>query len=581
MTIQKCTFFPAYTSQSELKAFEHNSLLLFALQIKFDIEDISSAGADSITDGDDDKKIDMIYIDEDDGIVVIAQSYLAQDTTKKSAPSNKASDLNTGVSWLLNRTVEELPISLKSHANEIRNLLNENKINAIYVWYVHNLLESENVAQEMKTVDQTVKSALSANYPDSNVTNIYSFEIGIETIEDWYKSILTPILVHEKFKIDIPGGYEIKHGEWTSYVTSISANWLYKAFSKFGTDLFSANVREYLGSKRSDANINHGIKLTAEKDPGNFWVYNNGLTILVHNYDYNNNLNSLSIEGFSIVNGAQTTGAIGSLKTAPSANAKIPVRFIKCNNQNLIYDIVRYNNSQNKITAPDFRSNDSIQKRLVEEFQKVSDLTYTARRGGRDDIVKKDPKTIMSVTAGQALASLGNDPDVAYHKKNKIWEDDKLYSKYFNDATNAKNIFFAYSLLRTIELKKLNLVAKSKNGLLTREEKTQLEFFRKRGSIHMFISAISRCLEILLSKPIPSIYRIHFNTDVTLSDAIKLWTPIIDSVIPFVNHLSEGLADGFRNSESVNKSINTFASLVEATKQPNTDVYKSFADNVN
>ena len=78
--------------------------------------------------------------------------------------------------------------------------------------------------------------------------------------------------------------------------------------------LFSANVRDYLGSKSSDSNINNGIKKTAEREPENFWAYNNGLTILVKflsEYRRKQRMDfKFSFRGMSMVNGAQTTGAI-------------------------------------------------------------------------------------------------------------------------------------------------------------------------------------------------------------------------------------------------------------------------------
>jgi hypothetical protein len=174
MNIENCTFHPALISQSDLAKFKNNALLLFTLQIRFNIDDIVSTGTTSITDSADDKKIDLIYIDEDKKIIVIAQSYIANDINKKSAPANKASDLNTGISWILNREIDNLPDSLKSHAIELRQLLSEDKIDSFYAWYAHNLAESSNVKDEMLTVDQTINSAIKTNFPESSLKNIYS-----------------------------------------------------------------------------------------------------------------------------------------------------------------------------------------------------------------------------------------------------------------------------------------------------------------------------------------------------------------------------------------------------------------------
>jgi hypothetical protein len=149
--------------------------------------------------------------------------------------------------------------------------------------------------------------------------------------------------------------------------------------------LFSANVREYLGSRASDPNINFGIKRTAESEPANFWVFNNGLTVLVNGYaieKLRGDKKRIDIMGMSIVNGAQTTGAIGSLKKLPKETAFVQVRFVETKNSELVLNIIQFNNSQNKVTASDFRSTDNVQKRLKEQFTKIHKVEYTGGRRG-------------------------------------------------------------------------------------------------------------------------------------------------------------------------------------------------------
>lgn len=79
---------------------------------------------------------------------------------------------------------------------------------------------------------------------------------------------------------------------------------LYQLYRKYQTKIFSANIRDYLGSRASDSNINNGIKNTVENDAGNFWVYNNGLTIITHSYDVKEGESrKIIVSGLSIVNG--------------------------------------------------------------------------------------------------------------------------------------------------------------------------------------------------------------------------------------------------------------------------------------
>ncbi|MBR0847427.1 AIPR family protein [Bradyrhizobium diazoefficiens] len=93
---------------------------------------------------------------------------------------------------------------------------------------------------------------------------------------------LRAALVNSDIKLTVPTGYSINGADWKAYQTFVPGAFLYKLFGDHGADLFSANVRDYLGSRDSDANINSGIKETATGTPENFWVYNNGVTALVN-----------------------------------------------------------------------------------------------------------------------------------------------------------------------------------------------------------------------------------------------------------------------------------------------------------
>lgn len=579
----------AFKSREDLKQFGRESLLLFALQLKFGIEDIGSTASTSVTEGADDKKADLVYIDVETGNAVIAQTYITDSLVgkdgkpKKEAPANKASDLNAAASWLFSSPITSLPENLKSHAQELRKAIQDGSIKSIQFWYVHNLPESDNVKNELTIVEHTVNSAIKTCLPNCGDLEIQALEVGINTLEEWYTNISTPILVTEEFNIQIPGSFMENGDDWKAYVTSVPAKWLYDQFKAHKNKLFSANVREYLGSRNVDQNINSGIKQTAQDDPGHFWVYNNGITALVNSIEEKtvNGEKIINFKGISIVNGAQTVGAIGNLESQPQDKAKVQVRFITCNNVNTVYDIVRYNNSQNKITAPDFRSNDSVQRRLLAEFAKIPSIKYLPRRGGHEDIIKRSSDVLPSVTAGQALAAFHGDPGIAYHEKTHMWEDNVLYSKYFCEHTNAKHILFAYSLLKSVERKKLYLWNKSKDNSLTQTEREQLDFFRKRGSTFLMSSAIANSLELVLNKQIPHSFSLNFKANLSPEKAIEYWNPIVEAASAFTKPLIGGLSDGFKTEAIVNEAIQTFKSYINATKQVNTPIYNDFAELIN
>jgi len=587
MDAREFSFWAAFEARDDLKQYGVDALLLFALQLKYGIEDIDIIASNCLTEGGGDKGADLIYIDYEAGRVVIAQAYIAESLVgkggkPKTAPANKAKSLNTAVPWLLSRAIGHLPENLKSPAEELRRAISEGVIKNIYIWYVHNLPESKNVRDELKTVEHTTDSIVKSCFPQCADISIQALEVGVTTLDEWHEAILTPILVSNEFDIPISGGFEISAGDWKAYVTAIPASWLYDLFLTYKTDIFSANVREYLGSRKTDDNINNGIKQTAQSDPGHFWVYNNGITVLVYKFEESKNgrAKKLHIKGFAIVNGSQTTGAVGSLDEPPSSSAMVQVRFITCDSKETLRWIVKYNNTQNQMVGPDFRSNDNIQRGLIREFESIPGISYLPRRGGYEDIIKRRPDVLLSVIAGQALAAFHGDPDVAYHQKTHMWEDDALYSRYFNEQTRAKHILFVLSLLKSVGKKKMILWSKNKDNNLIGKEKDQFVFFRKRGSIFMMTSAIATCLEDILNKRIPNPFGLAFKENISLEAATDMWTLIVNAASAFPEPLVEGLADGFKAHETVGGAIKKFQSLIHATKDANDKIYSEFAKQV-
>jgi len=113
----------ALDARPDLRRYGDNAHLLFALELKFQIDDIHTVAANALTDGNDDKKCDLIYVDTDNGYIVVAQGYASRDPNRPAAPAQKATDLNTAAAWLLGRPIEELPERLRSAAKEVRDAL--------------------------------------------------------------------------------------------------------------------------------------------------------------------------------------------------------------------------------------------------------------------------------------------------------------------------------------------------------------------------------------------------------------------------------------------------------------------------
>lgn len=126
---------------------------VFAINLRFGLDDLQTIASEAIKGGGDDKKCDVLYVDKERQVIVIAQCYMST-KPRPAAPANKASDLNTAISWLLSTEIEQLPAALQGRADELRSAIHQGEIKQIHVWYVHNLPCSKNVQDELKTVEE-------------------------------------------------------------------------------------------------------------------------------------------------------------------------------------------------------------------------------------------------------------------------------------------------------------------------------------------------------------------------------------------------------------------------------------------
>jgi hypothetical protein len=556
-----------------------NALVLWALGLRYQIDDLDVFASSVLTDGSDDKKCDLIWVNRDEKFALIAQDYFKDDIAKATeAPPNKASDLNTAVAWVFgNDNLSVIPERIRSGVADVRDAIAKKEISEVYFFYIHNLPESVNVRRELDKVKATADKYLSAYE-----INVFTQEIGQNTIITWYESLQNPILVTDEITISTENGYWTQVDKWKSFTTNIPGTTLSTWFNDYGEKLFSANQRDYLGSRKSDKNINNGIKNSATGEPENFWVFNNGISIITNKIIEDGTVATLS--GISIINGAQTTGSLGSVEQELANSLLVLCRFIECNDQVIVKNIVKYNNSQNKLISSDYRSNDRIQRRLVDEINayKGENLVYTGgRRGGDSDAITRRSNLISSDSVAQALTAFHGRPDIGYKFKSRIWEENEDYKRVFNDNTRMTHILFVHSLHKEILNRHAILKNKSKNNeALTKVDISRLNYFNSRGSTFVLIYAISRSMEVIIGKTVDDLFSLKFSKPSTLSTYQEYWAPIIDIALSFSDQLIKGLQNYSVTMETIDSAVDIFVGLIQAVADPNQERLDQFASKV-
>lgn len=543
-----------YRARTDLiNKYKNNSLLLYALQLRFNISDIASAASDALTDGGDDKKCDLIYVAPEIGIAVVAQSYMKQNPQDTDlAPGNKASDLNTASAWVFAQNAEDVPERIREQVKDLQRSIEDGSISIVYFWYVHNLNECNNpkVKEELGAMQINSKAAVQTLFPKNEI-EIIALEVGNETIEKWYNTSNKQIKITDSFNVKtVNRGFEIQGEKWKAFVTAVSASWLKEIYNIYKDDLFSGNPRNYLGAGKKKNKINLGIIETIGEQPDNFWAYNNGITALVYNYDASENDGKLLVSGLTIINGAQTTGAISNAETVD--NAWVPIRFIVCNDFSIVDAIISNNNKQNEILPSDLRSNDLIQNRLRKEFEKYDKLFYSG--GRRGNIRPSRSKEVLDpYVVAQSLLAFHGDCVTAYNSKTDLWNNDSLYGSIFKENLTAEHIIFIYSLARAIDFYKLQL--QQKDPERTTIENMQYVFLSKRGAKMLFLYTVGKCMEGIIGKKISNSWNLQFKNNSDFDILVSLWEKVIASILPMsFQHLESALGDGLKSKEQSEKA---------------------------
>jgi hypothetical protein len=177
-------------------------------------------------------------------------------------------------------------------------------------------------------------------------------------------------LVHEPIEVDltafVSGGIPCvsSRDEQLGYQTCLAllpGSVLYKLYDDYAGRILELNVRSYLQAR---GKINAGILETLTREPEKFLAYNNGITLVAEEIRLSSDgLRILSLHGVQIVNGGQTTASIHRAKVEQKVDishvyvqAKLTVVPAEQFEQ-MVPDISRYSNTQNKVTEVDLGAN--------------------------------------------------------------------------------------------------------------------------------------------------------------------------------------------------------------------------------
>lgn len=168
--------------------------------------------------------------------------------------------------------------------------------------------------------------------------------------------------------------------EYAAYLAIFSGKALVELYGRYGARLLERNVRSFLQVR---GNVNKGIRTTILQEPHMFLAYNNGLSVTAEHVETitrpDGGLGIRALRDLQIVNGGQTTASVfhaakrdrGADVSRIFVQVKITVLRNPGRMDEVIPNISRYANSQNKIQEADLVANDAYHRRVEENSRTI------------------------------------------------------------------------------------------------------------------------------------------------------------------------------------------------------------------
>ncbi|TAN06330.1 MAG: hypothetical protein EPN38_08745 [Rhodanobacteraceae bacterium] len=421
-------------------------LAAYAIQYKTACSD-ADAGA-AVVDGSNDNGIDAIYVNQGNGVVVMAQSKWMSDGTGEPSSAD-IGKFCRGVEDVLSFEWDRFNAAIQAKRTEVESVINsfDAHVELVLIYTgsqdlaVHgkrqldDLLTKLNDSSELVSLTILNQAAVHASLAAGSAGAPVVLEFGLA---NWGR-------------VDEP---------LNAYYGTVTGSELAAWWSTNGVRLFDRNLRSVLGRTE----VNQEITSTAIKRPRDFWYFNNGVTVVANRVTKNlaggasRDFGTFRADGASVVNGAQTVSTLGRA-AASGANlddVRVLLRVISLENDSANTDysaeITRTNNTQNRIEARDFATQDPEQTRLMRELA-MDGITYAVVRSeetsATEDFIGLPDATV-------ALACARADPSLAVLAKRNIgqfWSDisKSPYKTIFNPSTSGARLARSVRVVRMVE----------------------------------------------------------------------------------------------------------------------------------
>lgn len=452
------------TSQGVPTEFYTRAIAALAVSMRCGIDD--ELAAQSVTDGYHDMGIDAVFNDTAQKKLILVQSKWRKDGNG-GVSQEEAGAFVQGIKRIIHFDFNGCNSKLEAKRQDIESVLKDMNYQ-IEIVFVHtgNQGMSDYAMRPINELLTSVNGDESTElllFTETRLQDIYEYLANGQASDN---IVIDDVILSNWGVVETP---------FKAYYGTIPASAIGKWYSDFGNRLFAKNIRYYKGSTE----VNQGIKDVLKTEPDKFFYYNNGVKVLCKKitrkaaYSVDRNTGLFVLEGVSLVNGAQTTGAIGSIfAETPEAlgTAKVLIEMIDLgeSDEKQATIITKLSNTQNRIDGKDFASLDPQQERLRMELS-LAGVQYLYKAGAIID----DPQHQISLDeAIVAQACALDDLSIIAQVKGNVGAltenvEKAPYKLLFNGGTNSFALFNGVQILRAVEsfIKQNEAVATSRKRL--------------------------------------------------------------------------------------------------------------------
>lgn len=404
-----------WTPEQHEKNRLSRSLAAFAIA---NLADITPAqAANSIVNGENDNGIDAVYFDRTNKLLLLVQAKAGN--APNMGDNKKFCD---GIRDLVHQRFQKFNDGFARLQQEVEDALNTNGVKIVGCnIYLDESLSSHVIADLNQLETELNQFDKRFEWQDLNI----SITHGWLTAKQAIAPVDVVLTLENWHRLDRPR---------RAFYGLVKASELASLYQQHNKSLFEKNIRYYLGTE----DVNLAIAETVKEQPSELFYLNNGLTITCSVISFpsghKQESTQFTLKGFSIVNGAQTVGAIASVYNANgsiSADAKLLVTIIELGTEtdNIGKKITGARNTQNAVRDVYLAALDPNQERLRQECM-VSNIVYEYRPSA-----ERNQDAITIEQAAVALACFSGNTEILVAAKREI---SQLYKHYyvilFNDG---------------------------------------------------------------------------------------------------------------------------------------------------